>query len=1172
MPAIKEIHNFEIAIGSMPQGYSVQVIAAPAGLASGVFVPPFSSSDAEYLYDMPPAEVGAPLFDALFTDDILVCLRANQASLDKNSGLRISLRLHDAPELSTLPWELLYDAKNERFLALSERTPINRYLPLPLPVEELATEAPLRILALLSSPVDHEPRLEVAEEWKRLQTALDPLVQRELVMLDRLDQATWPALQSHLRKSTVHILHFVGHGYYNPQAENGGLLFEDEEGFVQLVSTRKLTHLLHNHPALRLVLLNACEGAATSVRDPFAGIAQALVQQGIPAVIAMQREIPDRLAIVFGETFFAAVADGYPIDTALTEARIALFGQDEVAWAIPALFMRSADGHLFQFTAPAKEDKPPPVGLPPSLESNTPPQIDNFVGRRAEMAALTEELDGEGMVIVVGMVGVGKTALASQMAQQFGTPTKTFWYTFHQGENIHSLIWKLAGFLYWNNKPDLWQMLRGNQQSGGDPTPPAILVDYIFEMFRGSDYLLCLDDFHLLYGDGSDPILQLFVEKLRPFVAENPLRVIVVSRSTPAFLDLSDAPLLDGLQPIDALDLLRLEEISLTDDLFHDLYTRTEGNAELLHLAANALRRADSPAQVIERLANSQDIQRFLMTEVDQSLDDEERAVMNGVALLLGYPGNRDVIEEALEGRNVLRTLTYLSNRYLLQTIEGEWDREYIQHALVQAFYYDLLGRRERRIMHVRVAEYYEMEEADWLRAALHYQRAGEETKAAELALRDVWNAIHQGKAEMVRELLQGFSPNRISPAQRTEINVTLAEVLAILDESDAAQELFQTELSSIKALGADAGEAGQAWRARIYLGLGTLLMHRSPEEAMARLQEGLSAPTTPALQAALRNRVGSLQIGLADYPAALESLHSALELLPPTPTHLRGVILNNLSVAYIRTNTLDKGREYALEALRLAELIHDLYGRLRLLSNIGVMDEILGDWVSAGDNYSQALKLAEELGSLSEQARLGNLIGTLRLHQQDDAASQHHLEQAIILFRQLRNDEYVAATLPVVAQLHIKRQEWEMADASLQKAESLATAGGWEYILPETYAGLGLLSLGRADEEAALRWAEQSLAVAERLSSPVEVGKAQRVQGQALLGLGRLEDARTALESSLRTLEPLDPYETALTKLQLARSAALAGENAEGDRWRDEAQSLLRRLNPQRSETEESG
>ena len=134
---------------------------------------------------------------------------------------------------------------------------------------------------------------------------------------------------------------------------------EDQENRGRRVSAQFLGTLLHDHRPLRLAVLNACEGARASRGDPFAGTAQSLVQQGIPAVIAMQFEVTDEAAICFTREFYAAIAVGYPVDAALAEARKAIFAEvSEIEWGTPVLYMRSPDGKVFeveQVSEPARK-------------------------------------------------------------------------------------------------------------------------------------------------------------------------------------------------------------------------------------------------------------------------------------------------------------------------------------------------------------------------------------------------------------------------------------------------------------------------------------------------------------------------------------------------------------------------------------------------------------------------------------------------------------------------------------------------------------------------------------------------------------------------------------------------------------------------------------------------
>ena len=137
------------------------------------------------------------------------------------------------------------------------------------------------------------------------------------------------------------------------------LVLEAENKRGHKVDSQFLGMLLHDHESLRVAILNACEGARTSRTDPFAGSAQSLVQQGIPAVIAMQFEIADDVASRFAHEFYGALADGYPIDASLTEARKAIFAAGrEVEWGTPVLYLRAPDGRIFDIEAA----KPQPDG------------------------------------------------------------------------------------------------------------------------------------------------------------------------------------------------------------------------------------------------------------------------------------------------------------------------------------------------------------------------------------------------------------------------------------------------------------------------------------------------------------------------------------------------------------------------------------------------------------------------------------------------------------------------------------------------------------------------------------------------------------------------------------------------------------------------------------------
>ena len=359
-----EYRDFDLLIERSGQGYRAQVLESPAGQATADFTLPFSDLELENVLlrlgrpvrtvrrlestEMSTAKsFGAALFNAAFSGDVRACLRSSMDEAKReNVGIRVRLRLAD-PALADLPWEFLYLQSVNRFLALSVHTPLIRYMDLPEVVQPIAVSPPIRVLAMISSPTDY-PSLDVEGEWQRLNDALADLIKAGTLSLERMEEATLAALQRRLRRSQYHIFHFIGHGEFDQTLQEGVLLLEREKQRGHRVGSQYLGMLLHDHESLRVAVLNACEGARSSKQDPFAGSAQTLVQQGIPAVIAMQFEIADDVAQTFAHDFYGALADSYPIDAAVTEARKAIFAMGrEVEWATPVLYLRAPDGRIF---------------------------------------------------------------------------------------------------------------------------------------------------------------------------------------------------------------------------------------------------------------------------------------------------------------------------------------------------------------------------------------------------------------------------------------------------------------------------------------------------------------------------------------------------------------------------------------------------------------------------------------------------------------------------------------------------------------------------------------------------------------------------------------------------------------------------------------------------------
>ena len=337
---------------------------------------------------------GRELFEALLPTEVRSCYRSSlNIAREVSKGLRLRLRI-DAPELAALPWEYLYDELEGDYTCLAKDTPLTHYPELIQSRKPLTIQPPLRILGMVASPSDL-PVLDVDVEKTHMTEAIQHLRDEGLVSLTWLEGQTWRDLQEAMRGGPWHVFHFIGHGDFDSSTQEGLIALADEQGVANLLSATQMGRLLAGNAAIRLVVLNSCEGARASDNDLFSSTGAVLTRRGIPAVVSMQYAITDRAALEFSRSFYSTLARGLPVETAVTEARIAISMtmRDTIEWATPVLHMHATDGHLFAINAAAvifpkttetKGEKPqPPLAeaAPRPIQSSTPQTVADGVQR-----------------------------------------------------------------------------------------------------------------------------------------------------------------------------------------------------------------------------------------------------------------------------------------------------------------------------------------------------------------------------------------------------------------------------------------------------------------------------------------------------------------------------------------------------------------------------------------------------------------------------------------------------------------------------------------------------------------------------------------------------------------------------------------------------------------------
>jgi tetratricopeptide (TPR) repeat protein len=335
-----------------------------------------------------------------------------------------------------LPWELLHNGSSYLFQG-AKPTRVRRRLPGTEGFGVAVVAPPIRILLITARPdddacgyIDHRSSaLPLVEAMEALPG---------LVKLHLLSPPTLPALRAELERARAqqrpyHVVHFDGHGVYDPSVGLGGLCFERPEDSGKLEHRRHVTvfsdelgPLLRDH-RIPLVCLDACQSAQAGQASE--SVASALLKVGVASVVAMSHSLLVETSRRFVAAFYGALVQGKRVGDAMLAGqrqlkddtcRGRIFGAGELRledWFVPVLYQEKDDPQLFKST-PAKQTLADfQDALATRLGALPPNPETGFIGRSRELLALQRLLHQERYAVLRGQGGEGKTALAAEMAR-----------------------------------------------------------------------------------------------------------------------------------------------------------------------------------------------------------------------------------------------------------------------------------------------------------------------------------------------------------------------------------------------------------------------------------------------------------------------------------------------------------------------------------------------------------------------------------------------------------------------------------------------------------------------------------------------------------------------------------------------------------------------------------
>ncbi len=1173
---------------------------------------------------------GRALFDTVFgSPEGVHVYRDLVDAVDRDRPSLVTIGATD-PEILAQPWEMMRDKRGPLvFQGVTLRRQLQgagRPRPSELPL-------PLRVLLIVSRPSDM-PVIDPRSSMAPVLDALDalPAGQVEVEFCEPPTMARLEKIISEARKAKrpFGIVHFDGHGTYMPHTGIGALAFEksDYDDKAELVPGSRLGDLL-TRLDMPVVILEASRSSDLSNRPVFGSVAPALLESGVGSVLAFSHHVHMKAARLFVERFYRELTGGMTVGQALEEARAGLhadshrplhLGPDPATvelhdWFVPQLYQVGADPALLRG---AGGDTPVPTQSSPrekALRGFPPPPMYRFHGRGLELLELERAFRRRPAVLLTGMGGMGKTALAREAADWWLRKRRfevAVFHSFEQKAGADRVVQVLG------------QAFEGEEFSA---RPAAEHWPAAVDLFRERRVLLVWDMFESTlpmyqrgagqpgedasesgdapFGFGSKERQRL--RKLyRELTEGDPAgRLLVTCRPQETGLP--------GIKEIELSGLARPDSLHLLSAVLYQKSISTDRKGYEREAIEDLLKTlADHPLSI-------ELVTPHLKTMPPSAIQGELRENLERFA---------DASAEEPRNRSLLASLAFSMSRlseparavlpYLAWFEGGVFEQLLIFFAELQAEVWEAIRAELETTALIRVDEgMVRINNRPFIR--LHptlayaarlsgksvpgiWASVADEIRAAETRFIE----IYLGVMRMVDQFLRGAQPaggmvllaleeaNFRSALRRTfrrGARQEGARIAATLDTYlQMAGRLRERADFAAWVRSQMPEEAGldEAACAAVYQHAMGLVGQAQTDEAIATVRdlvarlkvEGLASGENPTFQiAASYYHLGQINVYAHQPNSALEPLQQAIGLLEGLSGDAAkgnlAVALGNLANAYRALGQLDK----ALAAVERALAINRELGNNR---EVAVTLAILADVLMKQQRYAEAnARNAEALDAARSAGDIG-LQGVILQHQagmQDEMGNHGRAielgKEALTRFQKAGHVEGERGICSTLGEAERKLGHLGAAEAWHARARELAEKTKSQFALAVIALHAGILHQTRADQTGdpeerdvhlrrAVSLIEESLDIRLRMNDQVNAAYSYSELGRLHRRLGEFDRAEEYLQQGLRIFKPLNLPDVWKNYAHLAEVARARGDTKAAAVWeakRDAKIAELQRL-----------
>lgn len=670
----------------------------------------------------------------------------------------------------------------------------------------------------------------------------------------------------------------------------------------------------------------------------------------------------------------------------------------------------------------------PLYGPPSNIRYQEIPIDQHFVGRKGLIKELLSASQTYRVISILGIPGVGKTALMRQIVAQLDQ-SQVFWYEFRPGLlSLADLLIHLARFL--DSQSETNRFLASAMHA---PTfSEADRISLVLSRLNANTCSLFFDSVHRVERDSAiASFLVLVKEQLHRGV------VFAAGREQPAFYTAIDEARktvytvrLDGLNLQETQEFVAHRRITVPIDTVTMLHQRFDGLPLALDLAVVLLTENFTEASLLALADKAQEkTLDYLFDELYGQLDSTEKGLLT-LASLFHFPFPQDQLLKTyvsvFDRTDGKVGFAKLRRRLLIQSQTAEL---YEVHEVIRSLalnYDDLLDQHRLRVADYLVAEMPDIYEVQ-LEAITLYLEAGKYEQAAELSVPIMEHAFIPYHPNLAETLLGAFSREKVSLQNWMWLIGCKGNLARFWRRFEQAETHYRTMLNLAEELHDKAAVAVAFQR------LGVLYLDRNREVAEQYCLDGLAL--TKELndlpgQAQIYNNLGSLYVQQGKLSDAQMALNKGLDLLDRIggPDWQKLSLYGNLGQLYAEQEQWEKAAHLHNRTLQISEEIKAPYEVALSTYNLGVDANRQGNYESAVQQYTRALQLAKahHLWAIEELVQIA--LG--KLH--DDLGNY---DDAIACFREVAKIQTEIDDKPRLATTHFDIGTFYWRKTELQQA-----------------------------------------------------------------------------------------------------------------------------------------